>query len=279
MDHPPRPRDDVLLVRVEQPAERAGRTRSRPAVSAAASPRIATRGLLHRRRCATDEVGDRRAADEDGVDAGPLEREHVVAGRRREVGDRELAGRDVGQQVEDAVEIVLVVLGVARREQENLGVDPIERRRSSESSSWTSATISSPRPLARACSASRCSSSSWSSTTTRHASAPASCAASSDASTRNRIGSPLASRIPDAIARTARASAPCSSAACADSASPTSAMIEIPSPSEMAWLRRRPPVTGPMLLRCRSGARRSSARGRRRSPRGSARWRCRGRRV
>src|SRR5262245_14344650 len=59
------------------------------------------------RRRATDEVGDVGRADEDGIDPRPLEREHLVAVRRVQVGDRELAGRDVGEQIEDPVELVL----------------------------------------------------------------------------------------------------------------------------------------------------------------------------
>src|SRR5262245_1420558 len=87
-----------------------------------------SRNVLDGGRHAADEVGDVRRLDEHRVDAGPFERDHVVAGRCAEICDRELAGRDIGQQVEDPVEVVLVVLGVARREQEDLGIDPLERR-------------------------------------------------------------------------------------------------------------------------------------------------------
>ncbi len=44
-----------------------------------------------------------------------------------EVGDGELAGGNVWEQVEDPLERRLVVVGVARREQEDLRVDPLER--------------------------------------------------------------------------------------------------------------------------------------------------------
>ena len=80
------------------------------------------------RRRATDEVGDLLRVDEHGVDARSLERDHVVAGGGREVGDGELPGRDVGQEVEDLLDVLLVVLGVARREEEDLRVDALERR-------------------------------------------------------------------------------------------------------------------------------------------------------
>src|SRR4029453_16221682 len=79
-------------------------------------------------RRATDEVGDVGRADQDGVDPGPFERQHLVARGRREIGDRELAGRHVGQEVEDPLEVRLVVLRLAWREQEDLRGDPLEGR-------------------------------------------------------------------------------------------------------------------------------------------------------
>src|SRR6476469_5368265 len=112
---------------------------------AAASPRIATRNgsdlrtrirttghgrlsaVLDRRRRATDEVRDVGRADEDCVDPGAFEREYLLARGRRQVSDRELAGGHVGQQVEDAFDVGLVVLGLPRREQEDLRIDPLER--------------------------------------------------------------------------------------------------------------------------------------------------------
>src|SRR6187549_3518128 len=79
------------------------------------------------RRCATDKVGDGGAADEDGVHARPLQRDDVVARRRLEIGDRELAGGNIREQVEDPLQVLLVVFGLARREQEDLRLDPLER--------------------------------------------------------------------------------------------------------------------------------------------------------
>src|SRR3954454_20343482 len=79
--------------------------------SAAASARIAATAALYLcRRSATDEVGDARAADEHRVDSCALERDDVVTGRGLKIGDRELAGGDVGEQVEDPLEVLLVVL-------------------------------------------------------------------------------------------------------------------------------------------------------------------------
>src|SRR4029077_7017857 len=96
--------------------------------SAAARPSSAKSGLNLRRR-ATDEVGDLLRVDQHRVDARSLEGDHVLAGGGREVGDRELPGRDVGQEVEDPLDVLLVVLGVPWREEEDLRVDAVERRR------------------------------------------------------------------------------------------------------------------------------------------------------
>src|SRR3954454_11738 len=54
-----------------------------------------------------------------------------------------------------------------------------------------------------------------------------------------RSGRVVAARMPSTVEETATASAPCSSARRAASASLTQTMIEMPSPSEMRWLRRR----------------------------------------
>ena len=131
--HPPRARDDALLVGVEQPAERQAVLDPDERAAPRRAPSIATRATTPAQT--STEARHRRGAaiwtsraDEHGVDAGALEGDDVVARRRLEVGDRELSGRDVGQQVEDPLEVVLVVLGLARREQEDLGVDPLERR-------------------------------------------------------------------------------------------------------------------------------------------------------
>ena len=78
----------------------------------------ASPNVLAGRRRAADEVGDLGRADENGVDPGPFEREHLLARAGRQVGDRELAGRHIGQQVEDSLDMSLVVVGLPRREQD-----------------------------------------------------------------------------------------------------------------------------------------------------------------
>ena len=116
MHHRPRPRDDVLLVGVEQVAERQavldpdqsqrrrerqdrGEDDRRPSPRSRAAQPARPRAVRHRR-------GGRRRAEPTRTASTPARSSatHVVAGRRREVGDRELAGRDVGQQVEDPLE-------------------------------------------------------------------------------------------------------------------------------------------------------------------------------
>ena len=79
------------------------------------------------RRVLADEVRDEAGLDEDGVDPGPLEREHVGSRRGVDVGDRELPGRDVGEQLEHRLERVVAVVGVAAGEQEDLRVELLER--------------------------------------------------------------------------------------------------------------------------------------------------------
>ena len=190
-------------------------------------------------------MGDRLRADEHGVDAGALERDDVVARRRLEVGDRELAGRQVGQEVEDPVEVVLVVLGVARREQEDLGVDPLERGLDRLLVVDVGDDLQPERGrlgvellevlllvvlldddqagvgagLLRRLRARR---------------------------PRGR-GSGSARRVADAVDRARAPRAPRRPAPrrrAQRRRRATTAMIEIPSPSEIAWLRRRAPVTG-----------------------------------
>src|SRR6187401_2278036 len=96
--------------------------------SAAASTRIAARAIRPSdlRRRVTDERLHVAAGDDDRVDPGAFELEHVRAARSRELRDRELAGRDVGQQLEQALEVVLVVVCLLGGEQEDLGIDMLE---------------------------------------------------------------------------------------------------------------------------------------------------------
>ena len=205
--------------------------------STAIAVRVSTSGLYLE---AADEARDVLGPHDDGVDAGALELDDLLARLHGELRDRELPGRDVRQQPEDVLER-LVLAGLARGEQQDLRVEPVEREPSS-SSSPTATTHSRP---ARAASSRRSStrpssSSSSPSASTTHASAPAAASIRSDI---HRIGSSVASRSAAGAPETTRPSAPARSAACAVAGSSTTARSEIPSPSEMAWLRRRPGLT------------------------------------
>jgi hypothetical protein len=74
-----------------------------------------------------DKVGDVAARHQDGVDPGPLEREHLVTAGDVNVGDRQFPRGDVGQQLQYGVEGVELVLAVLHGEQEDLGVEAVER--------------------------------------------------------------------------------------------------------------------------------------------------------
>src|SRR5256885_1424974 len=113
-----------------RPATRSPSATARTAASAAfGPPQLPLRSGAPRSDfggAATDEGSDVAGGDEDRVDARPLERDDLVPGRRAHLGDRELPGRHVGKQLEHAVERVLVVLGLTRREEEDLRVDALE---------------------------------------------------------------------------------------------------------------------------------------------------------
>ena len=74
------------------------------------------------------ELADLLGADEHGVHSRPLEGEHLVAGRDFDLGDRELPGRYVGEQLEHGVERVDVLVDVVGVQEEDLGVEPFERQ-------------------------------------------------------------------------------------------------------------------------------------------------------
>src|ERR1051326_8421675 len=95
---------------------------------AAARPRIAASAAapLDRRVLSGGEAGDVRAGDEDGVEAGALEGGDDVTVGRGYLGDRELSRRHVGEQLEHVVERIGVVRA-ARRDQEDLRLQPVER--------------------------------------------------------------------------------------------------------------------------------------------------------
>ena len=178
MRHPPGARDDVLLVRVEQVAERqavldpdqaqrGGEAEQRDEAADGAG------GRLDLRRRATDEVGDLLRADEHRVDARPLEREHVVAGGGR--GGRRSRASRPGRRAagRGSARCPSSSSSASRGESRKISGSMRSSDASSESSSWTSATTSRPSARARWWSSSRSSSSSCSSTTIRQASAPA----------------------------------------------------------------------------------------------------------
>ena len=98
---------------------------ARPAPRAAGPLGRLERRLLRPRAALADELGDVPRADDHRVDARALELVDVRARGRRQVGDRELAGGHVGQQVEHALERVVVV--PRRAKQEDLRVEPLER--------------------------------------------------------------------------------------------------------------------------------------------------------
>src|SRR5581483_3141597 len=99
---------------------------STSAAKSAAAARALIAGMVDGRRSdfygpVPDELRDVPGRDEHGVDARPLEREHGLAGGDRDLGDRELAGRDVGEELEhDLDRVGVVVVGAPVREQEDL---------------------------------------------------------------------------------------------------------------------------------------------------------------
>ena len=80
-------------------------------------------------------------ADQDGVDADPLELVELLAGADAGLGDDGLAGRDVGEQLERALDVDREVGEVAVVDADHVGVDA-RAPRSSSSSSWTSTSTS-----------------------------------------------------------------------------------------------------------------------------------------
>src|SRR6266566_5295637 len=85
------------------------------------------RARLDLGRRPADERREVSGVDDHGVAACTLELLHLVRGRDGQVCDRELAGGNVGEQVEHDVEGRLVALFVDWREQEDVRVDPVER--------------------------------------------------------------------------------------------------------------------------------------------------------
>jgi hypothetical protein len=169
-------------------------------------------------------VGDVGRADEDGVDAGAFEREHLLARGRRQVGDRELAAGTSGSRSR-----------IARRGSRRRRPPAARAGRSRDRSARASrratprrgrpTTISSPSSWRARCSSSRCSSSSCPRprSGTRRRRRRSRLGRGVDAEQDRQTG---ASRRSGAGPLTASPSAPCSSAARAVSGSATSAMID-----------------------------------------------------
>src|SRR5262245_847712 len=80
---------------------------------------------LDGRRDVADELCDVLRSDDDSVDACSLELVDLFPARDRHRRDRQLAGRDVGKQLECTCECIALV--IPGREQEDLGVDALQR--------------------------------------------------------------------------------------------------------------------------------------------------------
>src|SRR5256885_2088830 len=114
------------------PTDRRAAAPARIAASAVPRPphwlpaqRSAARVRLDLRRTFTDELGDVCRADDHRIDSGPLELLDLLATRDRDVRDRELARRDIRQELERVAESVFVV--VPGSEQEDLRIEALER--------------------------------------------------------------------------------------------------------------------------------------------------------
>src|ERR671914_1393804 len=109
------------------PTSRSAAASPRSAASASHGPpqRLSARSDLRRRR--TDEVRDVARADDDRVDTRTLELGDLLPRRHGQVGNRELSGRDVLEQIEHVLQRVGTLVAAPRGEQEDLGVDAVER--------------------------------------------------------------------------------------------------------------------------------------------------------
>src|SRR2546423_7971550 len=102
--------------------------------SAAASPSTAanaTGGPPHRLSVGSDlgrrrtrQLRDVRRPDDHRIDACALELSDLIPARDIEIRDRQLPGRDIGQQVENSREWVVAIVVALRREEQELRVQP-----------------------------------------------------------------------------------------------------------------------------------------------------------
>ena len=162
-----------------------------------------------------------RLPHQDGVDAGALQLVDLHLRDVEEVGDRELA-RPAGRRGDRAR------AGAAR---------PHRARRERPAPGRAVRVQSRARPRPRRGRRARCR------RRARTSSVGPTTLASAAESPEVRIGSALAARIASRLPSASRASAPSASARCAASGPSTATISEMPSPSDMAWLRRLGPVT------------------------------------
>ena len=165
---------------------------------------------LDLRRGVTDELGDVSRSDDDRIDSRPLELVDLFTARHSHVRDRELARRNVRQELESLTSSASRVRDRRRAASRKISGSRRSSASSSCSSLRTSTTKSSPSSIASACwRASHSASSPASSTATSQASAPASAASVGDPDARQRIGSSVTARRSPTSPRTTIASAPC----------------------------------------------------------------------
>ena len=126
----PRARDDALLVRVEQrirqPVADADEPQRRRAREQRRQRQSGAPGQTSGGAAPTSSVTLPAATTTASIPARSSSSTSVALDAG-EIGDRELARRDVGQQLEHPLVRGLIVVGVARREQEELRVDALER--------------------------------------------------------------------------------------------------------------------------------------------------------
>src|SRR5262245_31807555 len=115
-----------------EPAPTPRKTAARPSTTASAAtsaPRTDRRAScpvpLDVRYAVADERRD-VAADEHGVPPGPFQLQDILPRRARQLGDCELARRDVGKQLENAVERRLLVLRAFGAQEKDLRIDVLE---------------------------------------------------------------------------------------------------------------------------------------------------------
>src|SRR5919106_4195817 len=102
--------------------------RRRTAASARIAPSAAGTSSSEVRRRLIDEAAQVAgpAADEHRVDPGAGQLGDLVPTRARQLGDRELSGRNVRQQVEHPLQVELAVVRLFGGQEQELGVEALE---------------------------------------------------------------------------------------------------------------------------------------------------------